>query len=110
MHLDGRSRLRPGTAGNRLCRWLAVLFPATVASSIFGQGLLQPPPGFQGAPKTDSVLPAPGANGVDQYLNPATSTPPGTETANGQENAAPGGDDNAPKEVGRSGAVDTMMR
>jgi len=55
MHLDGRTRLRLGTAANRLSRWLAVLFPISIAGSVFGQNYLVPPPGFQGAPAVPSM-------------------------------------------------------
>jgi hypothetical protein len=55
MYLEGRTRLRLGTAANRLCRWLAVLFPFSIIGSVFGQGYLVPPPGFQGAPSAPTM-------------------------------------------------------
>ena len=73
MHLDGRSRLRLGTASNRLCRWLAVLFPATLAGSVFGQSYLAPPPGFGGAPAVPAMGNAtPGAVQGNGQLNSQT--------------------------------------
>jgi hypothetical protein len=55
MHLDGRTRQRLGLATNRLSRWLAVLFPVSLAGSVFGQGYLVPPQGFQGAPAVPAM-------------------------------------------------------
>jgi hypothetical protein len=90
MYLDGRSRLRLGAASNRLCRWLAVLFPATLVGSVSGQSYLAPPPGFQGAPAVPSmgnVTPASGANNgqfSSQTLNQIDQQANGTPESNGE--------------------------
>jgi hypothetical protein len=39
----------------RLTRWLAVLFPFSIAGTIWGQGYLVPPQGFQGAPAVPAM-------------------------------------------------------
>jgi len=94
MYLDGRSRLRLGTAGNRLCRWLAVLFPATLAGSVFGQSYIAPAPGFAGAPAVPAmgnVTPAAvqgngqlGSQTLDQINTQANGPTPSTGQ-NGQQ-------------------------
>ncbi|HEY2082395.1 MAG TPA: autotransporter outer membrane beta-barrel domain-containing protein [Verrucomicrobiae bacterium] len=56
MHLVGRARLRLEAATDWLPRWLAVLFPFSIAGTLLGQGYLVPPSGFQGAP----AVPQPG--------------------------------------------------
>ena len=104
MHLDGRSRPRVGTAGNRLSRWLAVLFPVTAAGTVFGQGYLVPPAGFQGAPAVPAmgtVTPATGrGNGQvsSQTIDQLNSQANGTAESNGQAASAVA-EGNAPKEV-----------
>jgi hypothetical protein len=91
MHLDGRSRLRLGAASNRLCRWLAVLFPVTIVGSVFGQSYLAPPPGFHGAPGVPSmgnVTPTPGQGNsqvtsqtIDNTGNAANGEPANAQAA-----------------------------
>ena len=119
MHLDGRSRLRLGAASNRLCRWLAVLFPATLAGSVLGQSYLAPPAGFQNAP----AVPAMGnvtpitsqGNGQlnSQTINQINQQANGPAPAAGQGTPATG-EANAPKEAAAGGALatslDTMAR
>jgi hypothetical protein len=91
MYLDGRSRLRLGAASNRLYRWLAVLFPATIVGSVFGQSYLAPPPGFGGAPAVPAmgnVTPAAGAiNGQlnSQTLDQINAQANGPASSNGQQ-------------------------
>ncbi|HWD90883.1 MAG TPA: outer membrane beta-barrel protein [Verrucomicrobiae bacterium] len=55
MNLDGRKRLRPEAETDWLPRWLAVLFPFSIAGSVLGQSSLAPPPGFQNAPATPQM-------------------------------------------------------
>lgn len=47
---EARPRIHLGAATDWLPRWLAVLFPITIAGTVIGQGILPPAPGFQGAP------------------------------------------------------------
>jgi len=90
MYLDGRSRLRFGTAGNRLSRWLAILFPVTAVGTVFGQNVLAPPPGFQGAPAvpaTGNVTPTTGQGRgqvSSQTIDQINTQANGTAEANGQ--------------------------
>jgi len=107
MHMDGRSRLRLGTASNRHYRWLAVLFPVTIVGSIFGQGVLPPAPGFQGAPAVPSmggVAPLPGANnnqpGGENAGQPNNQGNPTTTDANLPPDATGGGTMDAIKQWG----------
>ena len=100
MHLDGRTRLRLGTATNGLYRWLAVLFPISMVGSVSGQSYLTPPSGFQGAPAVPAMgnvsgATAPGAQPqtIDQ-LNAALAAVP----ANGGANAQPDEQANAKTE------------
>jgi Putative beta-barrel porin 2 len=74
MHLEGRTRLRLEAATNWLPRWLAVLFPISIAGSVLGQSVLAPPPGFQNAPAT----PQPGT--------PSWGAPQAGGLAGGQNN------------------------
>src|SRR5260370_1290064 len=80
MNLEGRARLHLGAATNWLPRWLAVVFPFSIAGSVFGQGyLIPPPPGFQGAPNTPQLGAPPWNAGL----------------ATGQANVQPSGEVNA---------------
>jgi hypothetical protein len=94
MYLDGRSRLRFGTAGNRLSRWLAILFPVTAVGTVFGQSMLAPPPGFQGAPAvpaTGNVTPTTGQGRgqvSSQTIDQINSQANGTAEANGPGTSA----------------------
>jgi hypothetical protein len=81
MNLEGRTRLHLGAATNWLPRWLAVVFPFSIAGSVLGQGVLVPGPGYQGSSGTPQ-LGSPGWN-----AGPATAQ--GNVQANGQNNAAP---------------------
>jgi hypothetical protein len=111
MHLDGRTRLRLGTATNRLYRWLAVLFPISIVGSVSAQSYLAPPPGFQGAPAvptmgnvTAATAPNPQPQTMDQLNAALAAVPP-----NSQPNAQPKPQANAKtegKEPGKeSGSV-----
>ena len=87
MYLDGPKRLRLGTAANRLTRWLAVLFPISIAGSVFGQNYLTPPAGFQGAPAVPSMG---NVNTTPSPENGQPNTQIGDQlnaAANGQSNA-----------------------
>jgi len=109
MYLDGRTRLRLGTASSRLSRWLAVLFPFSIAGTLWGQGYLVPPQGFQGAPAVPSmgtVSPPTGQRGgqvdnqtigrINDAANGELETTPGQPNANGT--APANGEANAPTE------------
>ena len=133
MHLDGRSRLRFGTASNRLCRCLAVLFPATLVGSLFGQSYLAPPPGFQGAPAVPAMgnispgtspgngqLSSKTIDQINQQANgPTPVTGQGTSAASATSatpSISPGtsatpatGDANAPKEAAATGPLAAPM-
>lgn len=88
MHSEGRGRLHLGAATDWLPRWLAVVFPFSIAGAALGQGYLVPPPGFGGAPST----PQPGVptwttqqaaqQAGDQAASssPSSTTTPGTTT------------------------------
>jgi hypothetical protein len=84
MHLVGRARLRLEAATDWLPRWLAVLFPFSIAGSMFGQSVLAPPPGFQNAPATPQMgTPAwsAGQSAVNEQINAASGNAP----ANGSQ-------------------------
>jgi hypothetical protein len=112
MNLDGRTRLRLGTATNRLYRWLAVLFPISIVGSVSGQTYLAPPPGFQGGPAVPAmgnVSSAPGANRQPQtidQLNAALANVP----ANGEPNAQSGEQANAKTEGKSSESVTAPLQ
>jgi hypothetical protein len=119
MHLDGRTRLRLGTATNRLYRWLAVLFPISIAGSVSAQSYLAPPPGFQGAPAvptmgnvTSATTPNSQPQTIDQ-LNTALANMPPNGQSSGQPNAQPKEQANVKaegKESGKeSGSVTALL-
>lgn len=118
MYLDGRTRQRLGAASNRLSRWLAVLFPFSIAGSLWGQSYLVPPQGFQGAPGVPAmgtVVPPTSQSGSQvgnqtiERINDAANGEPnnqqGNQNANAKENpnAAANGEANATAE----GSADT---
>lgn len=89
MHLVGRARLRLETATDWLPRWLAVLFPFSIAGTLFGQGYLVPPAGFQGAPS----VPQPGIPpwSATQQAGGPMSGQINSQPNNGQETGAVSG-------------------
>ena len=89
MHLDGRTRPRLGTAANRLYRWLAVLFPISIAGSVFGQSYLAPPPGFGGAPAVPAMgNVTPSGGPADGQINSRTADQLNAQI-NGDQNGQP---------------------
>jgi hypothetical protein len=115
MHLDGRSLSRLGTARNPLYRWLAVLFPVAAVGSLFGQGYLAPPSGFQGAPAVPpmgNVTPTSSqrysevsSQTIEQINNQATDT----AESNGQGTPAIAAG-SAPTEATAPGTVAASMK
>jgi hypothetical protein len=64
MQSEARTRLHLGAATDWLPRWLAVLFPFSIAGSVLGQSAMTPPPGFQGAPAVPIIgVPAGSSSG-----------------------------------------------
>lgn len=96
MNPDGRTRLRLGTASNRLSRWLAVLFPFSLAGSLLGQGYLFTAPNYPGAPAVPSM------GNVNSSTGPANSEPGAQSTgqlgtqAYGEINGQPAAQANSP--------------
>jgi hypothetical protein len=91
MHLEGRARLHLGAATDWLPRWLSFLVPFSIASTVFAQGYLIPPPaGYQNAPSTPNAgLPSWNAGQAAGQVNPVTGQINGQ--ANGQLNGQPNG-------------------
>jgi hypothetical protein len=88
MHLEGRTRLRLEAATNWLPRWLAVLFPFSIAGSVLGQSVLAPPPGFQNATAAPQLgAPSWGATQANGLAggqnNPENASQPGNAPASG---------------------------
>lgn len=98
MRPDARPRIHLGAATDWLPRWLAVLFPITIAGSVLGQSVLPPAPGFQNAPSVPQ-LGAPNSaqqtqNQVNNQISGQTeagATAPTGEQPGGQEGATPEG-------------------
>jgi hypothetical protein len=86
MQSEVRARLRLKGVANRLPRWLAVLFPCSIAGSLLGQNILTPPPGFQGAPIVPALGNVSGTVGVPNAQ--------ANGQANGQANAPDSGQAN----------------
>jgi hypothetical protein len=90
MHLDGRARPQLEAATDWLPRWLAVLFPFSIAGTVLGQSVLAPPPGFQNAPATPQMgVPGWSAGPASGQVNEPINAGANNGQVNGQPNTGP---------------------
>jgi len=116
MHLEAQTQRRRETVTSRVTRWLAILFPFSMVGSAFGQTMLPPPPGFQGAPSVPQLgVPSgsgPQLNGqVNNEINAGQTTGEGAPaTTTGEEGTPAEGNARGKGGVGVPTATESLMQ